>query len=308
MSGHHHHHGGCGHGHHHHHHHHGDSENMGRAFLINFSFAILELFGGFWTNSVAILSDALHDFGDSLALGIAWGLERYADKGRTKKYSFGHKRYSVLGALITASILVLGALGILWAAIARFMAPEPSNGLGMLAFAILGMLVNGWAVFSLKDSDSLNAKAVRLHLLEDVMGWLIVFVGSLGIYFFDWYWLDPLMSIVLALYILYNVSKTLGQTFEIFLQATPANIDTDEIKAFLLAEPAVLDLHDLHLWTMDGQSHIFSVHLVVDQAHQRLADLLPIKAKLEVGLKEKGLAHVTLAFELAGSPCSLADC
>lgn len=281
---------------------------MGRAFLINFSFAILELFGGFWTNSVAILSDALHDFGDSLALGIAWGLERYADKGRTKKYSFGHKRYSVLGALITASILVLGALGILWAAIARFMAPEPSNGLGMLAFAILGMLVNGWAVFSLKDSDSLNAKAVRLHLLEDVMGWLIVFVGSLGIYFFDWYWLDPLMSIVLALYILYNVSKTLGQTFEIFLQATPANIDTDEIKAFLLAEPAVLDLHDLHLWTMDGQSHIFSVHLVVDQAHQRLADLLPIKAKLEVGLKEKGLAHVTLAFELAGSPCSLADC
>ncbi|EJF54275.1 cation diffusion facilitator family transporter [Saprospira grandis DSM 2844] len=304
----HHHHGGCGHGHHHHHHHHGDSENMGRAFLINFSFAILELFGGFWTNSVAILSDALHDFGDSLALGIAWGLERYADKGRTKKYSFGHKRYSVLGALITASILVLGSLGILWAAIARFMAPEPSNGLGMLGFAILGMLVNGWAVFSLKGSDSLNAKAVRLHLLEDVMGWLIVFIGSLGIYFFEWYWLDPLMSIVLALYILYNVSKTLGQTFEIFLQATPANIDTDEIKAFLLAEPAILDLHDLHLWTMDGQSHIFSVHLVVDKAHQQLADLLPIKAKLEAGLKEKGLSHVTLAFELEGSPCSLADC
>ena len=184
--------------HHHGHHHHGDVKNLGIAFILNVCFTIIEIVGGILTNSVAILSDALHDLGDSLSLGLAWYFQRLSEKGRDRNFSYGYKRFSVLGALITSVVLVIGSVIIIYSAVSRLQHPQISNGLGMLGLAVLGILVNGAAVVRLKGSSSVNSRAVMLHLMEDVLGWVAVLIGSLFIYFFDWQIIDPILSLMIA--------------------------------------------------------------------------------------------------------------
>jgi cobalt-zinc-cadmium efflux system protein len=297
------------HGHHHHgHHHHADLKNLGIAFFLNIAFVIIEIAGGFWTNSVAILSDALHDFGDSLTIAFAWGLQQLSVKGRDKNYSYGYKRFSVLGAIITSIVLVIGSVFIIISAVQRLQAPQEVHGLGMLLLACLGVIVNGVVMLRLRGSNSINTRAIMLHHLEDVMGWVAVLVGSLGIWLFGWYFLDPLLSIAIAAYILFNVFKNLRFSLKIFLQAIPSGIKIDKLIQAIQAHEMVVNVHDVHIWSLDGELNILTAHIVIADEKTSIEALLPLKKELETLLKQFGIEHSTLAFETVNDDCGLTEC
>ena len=217
------------------------------------------------TNSVAILSDALHDLGDTLSLALAWYFQKISRKGRDSIFSYGYKRFSLLGAIINSIILLVGSIFILIEAIPRLVHPEPSDVKGMIILAVLGVLFNGAAILRLRKGSSLNEKVVRLHLMEDVLGWVAVLIGAVIMYFFHLPVIDPILSLLISAYILFNVVKNLKQTFQIILQGIPVNADINAIKSYLSGLPQIDDYHDFHIWSMDGEYNILTVHLVLNE-------------------------------------------
>ncbi len=291
------------HDHGHDHHDHDESGNIGVAFFLNLSFALIEVVGGLFTNSVAILSDALHDVGDSLALALAWYLQKVSDKGRDRRFTYGYRRFSLLGALINSVILIMGSLFIFAMAISRLIAPQPTIALGMLALAVLGIVVNGAAVLRLRKGHSQNAKVVSLHLLEDVLGWGAVLVGALIIHFTGWFWIDPLLSLGIAVYILINAYHNLRSAAKILLQGIPEGLDLAAIEARLTAVAGVASFHDLHLWSLDGETTILTVHLVLDGPVTQDA-ACRIKRETSGAMEELGIGHCTIELEGADESCA----
>lgn len=219
---HHHHHS---HGHHHHHHSHGAV--LGRmkvALALNFVFACIELVGGIMTNSVAIMSDALHDFGDALAVAFVIVLEKFSHRKGDGQFSYGYRRFSTLGALITGLILLIGSGFILVESVPRLLNPQQPHADGMILLALLGLAVNGYAAFRISKGESLNEKMLMWHMLEDVMGWAMVLVGAITMKFFHLPQLDAGMAIVLSLWIMYNVFRNLRQALQVFLMALPIRL------------------------------------------------------------------------------------
>ncbi|RXK85672.1 cation diffusion facilitator family transporter [Filimonas effusa] len=304
-------HEGNGHGHDHHHegpHVHPVVKNLTLALLLNLSFTIIEFIGGLATNSVAILSDAVHDLGDSIAIAVAMWLEKHSLKGRTPSYTYGNRRFSPFAATITSVILVAGSVFIISEAIPRFWHPEPVSTGGMMWLAILGLIFNGAAALKLsKGSDSLNQKAVMLHLLEDVLGWVAVLAGSIIMHYTQWYWIDPLLSLAVAVFILYNAVRNLRSSFRIFMQATPKNIHPGQVEEALLQIPDVIAVHDLHLWTMDGSYIIFSGHLVVADT-SGMQEAARVRREAIALLQSQGIQHATLQVETSDEHCGLERC
>lgn len=298
------------HTHHHGHdhgHQHDDVKNIKVAFFLNTAFTLLEIAGGFFTNSIAILSDAVHDLGDSLSLGLAWYFQKVAKKGSDTAYSYGYKRFSLLGAVINSIVLIVGSVIILSAAIPRIFHPQSTNAEGMFVLAIIGVLVNGAAVFRLKKGNSINEKVVSLHLLEDVLGWLAILIGSVVMYFFDVPVLDPIMSVAIALFVLYNVYKNLRQSLRIILQGIPEELDITEITTHFQEFDEIESVHDLHIWSIDGNYNVLTVHVVLKQALdlEKLADL---KIKIRKSLIDEGIQHATFEFETAAESCNYESC
>ncbi len=273
---------------------------------MNLGFAVLELFGGLWTNSVAILSDALHDLGDSLSLGMAWYLQRVSGRSADKRYSYGYGRFSLLGALTTAVVLVLGSLFIVAEAVPRLLAPQPTNAPGMILFAVFGVAVNGYAVYRLKGDRSLNARTVAWHLLEDVLGWLAVLVVGLTLLVTDLTILDPILSILITLYVLWNVVRNLRKTVALFLQATPDHIDLADIEARLAALKHVRSTHHTHVWSLDGEHHVLTTHLVVGDSTSR-EDIIRLKRESKALVASMHLAHVTVEVEYESEECGMRE-
>jgi len=280
-----------------HHHHHGE-DNIAVAFFLNFAFTIIEIIGGFYTNSIAILSDALHDTGDTIALGMAWYFQRLSKKGRTDEFTFGYKRFNTLGAIITGVILVVGSIYIFVESIPRLLNPEEVNAKGMIWLAILGVIVNGVAVLRLqKGEGSLNEKMITWHLMEDVLGWIAVLIGSIIMLFFDLPWIDPLLSILITSYILYNVFKNLWKASKIILQATPEHISIGELKNKIKAIDGVEAIDRVHLWSLDGEQHQFSAHLI-GNGSLTLEEIRPIRqAVMHLLKKDYNISQVTLDFK-----------
>lgn len=279
------------------------TDNIKVAFALNLGFAVLELIGGLLINSVAILSDALHDLGDSISLGLAWFFENYSKRGSDEKFPFGYGRFSLLSALINAVVLVLGSYIILSEAIKRLMEPEPTQPLGMIGFALLGIVVNGAAVLRLKGEESQNAKVVGWHLLEDVLGWALVLIGGILLFFFDLPVIDPLLAIVLSIYVLFNVLKNLKVTLELFLQRVPRNIDLEYIKSELCNCANVSSAHDTRVWSLDGERHVLSTHLVIAEDASK-EDILRIKRECKESLYQRTkLSHITIEIEFPSEAC-----
>jgi cobalt-zinc-cadmium efflux system protein len=293
-----------GHDHHHHHHHHA-SGNLKVAFFLNLLFTVIEIIGGILTNSLAILSDALHDLGDSLSLGLAWYFQNLSKKGRDQKFSYGYKRFSLLGAIINSIVLVVGSIFIIQAAIPRIIHPEEANAKGMILLGILGVIINGAAVLRLKKGESHNEKVVALHLLEDVLGWVAVLIGSVVIYFTDWYIIDPILSLGIALFILFNVYKNLKSSLNIILQAIPEALDLAKIETAILQVNGVVSMHDLHIWSLDGQRNVLTVHVVLAQ---NLTSQHAVKVEISEAMHALGIDHCTIETELSGEDCVLKDC
>jgi cobalt-zinc-cadmium efflux system protein len=283
--------------------------NMWIALFLNLAFTVIEFIGGFLTNSVAILSDAVHDLGDSIAIIAALVLEKQSIKGRSKLFSYGKRRFSVLAALITSLVLIVSSVFILTQVIPRFYNPQVVNARGVLGLAVLGLVFNGAAVFRLRkgSSSSLNQKAVMLHLMEDVLGWIAVLIGGTIMYFTKWYWIDPVLSLGITAFIVYNAGKTMFATLKILLQAVPETFDQEGLLSKLESIPGIVSVHDLHSWTLDGEKNILTVHIVTEPLIAS-ENLHSIKAQLfEIFLQYK-IHHPTIQFETTNEKCELLTC
>lgn len=293
---------------HHHHHSGGAGSKLWLVFALNFSFTIVEFIGGYATNSFAITSDAFHDLGDSLALLGAILLERYAHKKRSESYTYGYRRFSLLSALLISTILLLSSVFIIYQGVLHLLSPPDVHANGMIGLSIAGVLVNGTAVWQLvKKKENLNEKAIRLHLLEDTFGWLAVLIGAVVIRFTGFTIIDPILSLAIASWILYNAIKGIRNAFRIMLQATPVQVDVEELKERIAATSGVLHVNDLHIWSLDGERNISTVHISIGE-QMALKEAFELKEKLRNMVQELGGGHVTVELSLKTSDCEFDDC
>ena len=277
-------------------------KNIFFAFILNLAFSVFEFIGGVFTGSVAIISDAIHDIGDATSIGVAFFLEKKSKKQPDKKYTYGYARYSVIGSVLTTLILLLGSVMIIYNAVLRIISPTEINYNGMIIFAIVGVCVNLGAALLTRDGDSLNQKAVNLHMLEDVLGWVVVLVGAIVMRFTDFYIIDPLMSIGVAIFILINALKNLKEILDLFLEKTPRDISIDEIAEHICEVEGVLSVHHIHVWSMDGHNNYATMHVVVK------GDTHTIKHNIRGELKEHGIGHATLEIETESEHCYEEHC
>ena len=268
------------------------------AFLLNLFFSIFEFIGGLFTGSVAILSDAVHDLGDSISIGLSFFLEKKSKKKPNKKYTYGYLRYSILGALITTVILIVGSIFVIVEAIKRFTNPVDINYNGMLIFAIIGVIVNFIACMYTKDGESLNQRSVNLHMLEDILGWIIVLIGSLVMKFTNISIIDPIMSIGVSIFILIHAFRNLKEVLDLFLVKSPSNINIDELTTHLKEISGIEDIHHIHVWSMDNINNYATLHVVVNNK-----DIHKIKDKIRKECLEFNINHITIEVEDCDEEC-----
>jgi len=278
------------------------SQRIGWAFFLNVGFTIIEFIGGWLTNSTAIMADAVHDLGDSLSIGLSWILNKLSIKRANDSYTYGYQRFSLLGALINGIVLIAGSIWVLNEAVPRLSDPQMPNAEGMIGLAIFGVLVNGLAAYKLSQGKSLNERVLNWHLLEDVLGWFAVLIVAIVLMFAEWPILDPILSIGFTLFILINVAKNLIITIRIFLQVTPDEVLRKNIIAELIALEGISKIHHIHLWSLDGENHVLTAHLVLTQAFEPLTQM-SIKKAISERLEKYELAHTTIELEYPQEIC-----
>ena len=301
---------------HHHEHNHTHKKGLSVAFWLNLSFSVIEVAGGIFTNSTAIIADAFHDFMDAVAIGVAVWLEKISGKKRTLKFSYGYKRFSLVAALGMSLFLLAGAVVMSITGIQSFFNPKEVNGVGMLWLAVLGVAINGFAFLRIRnggghshahgDSHNHNSKAIMLHLLEDVLGWVAVLIGAAVIYFTGWHWIDGLLAFGIAIFIGYNATRNLMNTMKVLLQSVPENVDIENLSRELQAIDGVENIHDLHVWSLDGSYHIGSLHVVVNTTAKHRED--DIYASVVQLLKNHHVQHPTVQVETTMGKCGLVSC
>ncbi len=277
-------------------------KNILIAFILNLFFSIVEGIGGFFTGSVAIISDAVHDLGDATSIGISYFLEKKSKRQPDEVYTYGYARFSVVGSVITTFILLFGSVAVIYNAILRIINPVEVNYDGMIIFAMFGALINFIAAYVTREGDSLNQKAVNLHMLEDVLGWVVVLIGAIIMRFTDISVIDPIMSIGVALFILINAVKNLKEVLDLFLEKIPHNVSIEEIREHILELEGIIDVHHIHIWSIDGKSNYATMHIVAESVGHEL------KEKIRNEMHEHGIGHVTLEFESPDEHCHEKDC
>ena len=282
--------------------------NIKVAFLLNFFFTVLELIGGILFNSMAILSDALHDLGDSISLGLAWVFGKLSQKDHNEQFTYGYKRYSLLAALINTIVLIVGSFIVLWNAVPRLLDPVHANAKGMIGFAIIGIMVNGFAVLKTKKGKTLNEKVISWHLLEDVLGWIGVLIVGLIMFVKDIHILDPILAIVFTVYILYNVFINFRKTILLFLQAVPEDININKLDEMFKDIKNVQDVQHTHVWSLDSEHHVLTTHLIIKSSSD-LKDINRIKREAHMITKKQDFEHVTIEidFEQEHTDCFSKD-
>ncbi|MBO5731794.1 MAG: cation transporter [Treponema sp.] len=270
--------------------------------MLNFAFSVFECVGGIFTGSVAIVSDAIHDMGDAVSIGISYFLEKKSKQQPDENYTYGYARYSVFGSVITTVILLFGSIMVIFNAVNRIINPVEIDYNGMIVFAIIGTAVNIAAAFFTRDGTSLNQKAVNLHMIEDVLGWIVVLLGAIVMKFTDFTLIDPIMSIGVAVFILVHAITNLKDAMELFLEKTPHGITVKEIREHIARLDGILDVHHIHIWSIDGQAHYATMHIVTN------ADAHQIKEKVRAEAQEHGISHVTLELESEGEHCHEKNC
>jgi cobalt-zinc-cadmium efflux system protein len=275
---------------------------IGIAFWLNFGFALVQFAGGWWTQSTAILADAVHDLGDSSAIAFAWWMQRLAQRGASPGFSYGLGRLSLFAALVNGLILVAGSLWVLSQALPRLAAPTLPHAPGMIALAVLGLAVNGFAAWQLRGGATLNERVLNWHLLEDLLGWAAILIVALALLAVEWPILDPLLSLAFTAFILVNVVRNLDRTARLFFQGSPDPSLEQEIADRLRALDHVMDIHHLHLWSLDGERHVLTVHLDVNEPISNAVQQR-IKAQVAEALAPYRLAHSTIEIEQAEEPC-----
>lgn len=273
------------------------------AFILNIAFSIFELVGGILTNSVSIISDSVHDFGDAISIGISLILEKISKRKPDSNYTYGYARYSILGALITTIVLTVGSIFVIINSINRIINPEPINYNGMILFAIFGVVINFMAAYFTRDGKSINQKAVNLHMLEDVLGWVVVLIGSILMRFTNIVLLDALMSISIAVYILVNAFKHIQYILDLFLEKTPKDISISELKKHIMSIEGIEDVHHIHVWSMDGITNYATMHIVTKNKN-----IKEIKDKIREEMQEHNINHTTIEIDENLNDCNDKEC
>ena len=248
-----------------HHHHKKAGQNLAFVFFMNLIFNILVIVGGLATNSMAILADCIHDMSDTISIALAWALEKVAQKESTDKYSYGYQRFSILGAVIISVFVIIMAFVILNEAIPRLFAPEGVDAEGMLLVAIVGIVFKSISVYRLHEGETFNEKAILFHQLGDVFEWVAILILSIVLMFWDGApYLDPFVSIGIALWLIFNLGRNLYKSLEVLLQKTPNNFDVNEFKTQILGIDGVKNIEDFHIWSLDGIDSVMTLKVNVD--------------------------------------------
>lgn len=271
-------------------------KNIGIAFILNFGFTIIEIFGAIITNSMAILADAIHDAGDSISLGISWVFERKSKKDPDADYTYGYERFSLLGALISSFVLFGAAIYIFTETIPRLLSPEPVDAFGMILLSILGIAFNGFAVLRVKRGTSHHEKIVTWHLLEDLLGWVAIMITSIILYFVDWYFLDPLLSMLITLYVIMHVMRNLIKVIRVLLQGSPKELDIKNLRKHIETIEGVKRAYHIHAWSLEGSKTMLTMHVIIERDITN-DDVMKLKKKVRDYLEEHGVNHSTIEVE-----------
>lgn len=282
-------------------HHEGAGSNILVAFFINLTFTIVSLIGGWLTNSMAIISDSIHDLGCTLSIALAWVFERIAGRRPTRIFTFGYQRFTLLGAFVNAFILLSGSSIVLYESIERLRHPEAVNAEGMLWFAILAILFKGLAVWRTWKGSNVNQRMVSLHLLGDCLGWVAVLLASVVLLFVEVPLLDTILSICISIYILYNVVRNLIVAFRIVLEGVPASINYEELKKELEVLDYISSIKDFRVWSMDNERHIAEISLTTP-----LNDLQSVE-QLKVAIRKTLENHHIVWSTIEVSPATISN-
>ena len=260
------------------------------AFVLNFSFAIIEfIFGGLFGSS-AILADAVHDLGDALAIGISAFLESISNREEDSHYTLGYKRFSLLGAILTAVILITGSSLVILENISKLIEPQPVDHEGMLWLGVIAIAINLTASLIVRKGQTKNESILSLHFLEDTLGWLAVIVVAIILRYTDWYFLDPLLSLLISAFILSKALPRFWSTLKIFLDAVPEGVDIQQVKSDLEQLDHVISINQLNLWTMDGLEKNAIVHVCLEHVNH----MEVCKEAIRTLLKDCGFQNVTI--------------
>ena len=275
-----------------HNHHKKASDNLAFVFVINLTFNIIVILGGLATNSIAILADCIHDMSDTISMAVAWILEKISQKETTLNYSYGYQRFSILGAVITSIFVICMAFVILSEAIPRLFAPESVDAGGMLIVAIIGLLFKSISVYRLHGAETFNEKAIFYHL-GDVFEWIAILILSAVLIFWSGAnYLDPFVSIGIAIWLIFNLGRTLIKSIQVFLQKTPDNFDVEEFKNYILAINGVKSIEDFHIWSLDGIDSVMTLKVNVNFDK----DLEKIKEDIYVISNKYHVIDITIEF------------
>ena len=248
-----------------HQHHKKASGNLAFVFLMNLTFNIIVIIGGLATNSVAILADCIHDLSDTLSIAFAWVLEHVSQKDSNDNYSYGYQRFSILGAIIISIFIIIMACIILQEAIPRIFSPEEVDAEGMLLVAIVGIIFKSISVYRLHGGETFNEKAIFIHQLGDVFEWVAILILSIVLIFWDGAsYLDPFVSIGIALWLIFNLARNLYKSIEVILQKTPNHFDVDEFKSSVNAIDGLTAIEDFHVWSLDGIDSVLTLKIKIE--------------------------------------------
>lgn len=267
------------------------SRNILLTFLVNLFFSVFELIGGIVTRSNAIISDALHDFGDALSVGLIFLLDRKSKKKANNKFTFGYLRYSMIGSFISTLILMISSFFIIISSAGKIINPVEVNYDGMILFAIIGLVVNLVVAYITRKGHSFNEEVISLHMLEDVLGWIIILIGSIIMRFTDLSIIDPILSIIVSGFIIYKALGHLKVILDLFLEKTPDDISIDSIKRKIKKIDGVISVHNFHVWSIDENHDYATLHVVVDEMDTN------IKEEIREELEDRGIEHSTIELE-----------
>ena len=263
------------------------------AFFLNLSYAIVEFIAGGIFGSSAVLADSIHDLGDAIAIGISAFLETISNREEDSHYTLGYKRFSLLGALVTAVILMTGSVLVILGNITKLFHPQPVNDEGILWLGIIAVSINVLASLVVRKGKTKNESILSLHFLEDTLGWVAVILMAIVLRFTDWYILDPLLSLVISIFILSKAIPRFWSTLKIFLDAVPEGVDIKQVKSDLEQLDHVASVNQLNLWTMDGLEKNAIVHVCLKEIEQMELCKESIRSKL----KDCGFQNITIEID-----------
>ena len=277
-----------------HHHHKKAGENLAFVFFMNLAFNIIVIVGGIATNSMAILADCIHDMSDTISIAFAWYLERVSQKESSDHYSYGYQRFSILGAVIISVFVIIMAFVILSEAIPRLFAPQGVDAGGMLIVAVIGLIFKSLSVHRLHDGETFNEKAIFFHQLGDIFEWLAILILSIILMFWDGApYLDPFVSIGIALWLIFNLGRNLYKAVEVLLQKTPDHFDVDEFKTSINAIRGVSAIDDFHVWSLDGIDSVLTLKVSISS----LDNQERIKKEIYAIASKYHIVDITIEFD-----------